>query len=313
MRPSIKTAILGLFISIINIIGNAQNCDIPIRIISSPQNEDIPEATLELLNSRLITAISAKGILASTPYGQFFLTAKFNHVTEDVVPGPPKQFAIHSSLTLYIGDIEGQQIYSSKSFDLRGVGTSTQRALNNCLQSVNASNSNFEQFLNAGREKILSYYDANYVSILNRAKKAANKKKYDEALYLACSIPECCIGFSEASNDIIRIFQSYVDYDSQMLYNKAYAAWMSSPNLEGAQNAALYISLIDSSSSVYSKSQQLADEIKKTVRGDFVFDRQTKYKESVALKKAYIDAARQIGVAYGTGQKESTTNLLWIK
>ncbi len=98
-----------------------------------------------------------------------------------------------------------------------------------------------------------------------------------------------------------------------MLYNKAYAAWSSSTRSVGAQVATLYIYLIDSSSSVYSKSQQLADEIKETVRGDFVFDKQTKYKDSVALKNAYIDAARQIGVAYGNGQKETTTNLLWIK
>lgn len=313
MRLSIKTFLMVVAYTFNSVIGNAQDCDIPIRVILSPQVENIPEATLDLLNSRLTTAISTNGILASVPYGQFFLTAKFNHITEDIVPGPPKQFAVHTSLTLFIGDIEGQQIFSSTTFDLKGVGTSTQRALNNCLQTVNANNTKLEQFINAGRDKIISYYNAHYRSILAKANKAASLKKYDEALYFACSIPECCTGYLEVSNNIARIFQSYIENDSQMLYKKAYAAWSSSPNSVGAQIAALYISLIDSSSSVYSKSQQLADEIKKTVRGDFVFDKQTKYKDSMALKNAYIDAARQIGVAYGNGQKETTTNLLWIK
>ncbi len=312
MKLSIRILMLVMAFSLNSVIGNAQDCDIPIRVMLTPQVENIPEATLDLLNSRLTTAISTNGILASVPYGQFFLTAKFNHVIEDVVPGPPKQFAVHTLLTLFIGDIEGQQIFSSTTFDLKGVGTSNQRALNNCLQTVNANSTKLEQFINAGRDKIISYYNANYRAILAKANKAASLKKYDEALYFACSIPECCTGYVEVSNDITRIFQSYIENDSQMLYKKANAAWSSSPNSEGAQIAALYISLIDSSSSVYSKSQQLADEIKRTVRGDFVFDKQTKYKDSVALKNAYIEAARQIGVAYGNGQKD-TTNLLWIK
>lgn len=305
--------ICGFTISIVPTIVQAQNCDIPIRVISSPQIENIPEATLEMLNSRLNTAVTADGIASSVPYGQFFITAKFNHITEDVVPGPPKQFAVHSSMTLLIGDIEGKQIYSSKTFELRGVGTSTQRALINSLQPINARNTTFEEFLNVGRNKIMNYYNTNFNTILAKANKAASLRHYDEALYYACSIPECCNGFSQASDFIVKIFQSYIDNDSQMLYQRAYAAWSQSPNYEGAQVASLYLSLIDSSSSVYSKAQLLADEIKKTVRNDFIFDMQTKYKDSVSLQKAYIDAARHIGVAYGNGQKESTTNLLWIK
>lgn len=305
--------ICGIAISITSAIVQAQNCDIPIRVISSPQVENIPETTLEMLNSRLATAVTADGISSSVPYGQFFITAKFNHITEDVVPGPPKQFAVHSYLTLLIGDIEGKQIYCSKTFELRGVGTSTQRALSNSLQPISAQNSNFEDFLNVGRNKIINYYNTNFSTILAKANKAASLRHYDEALYYACSIPECCNGFSQASDDIVKIFQSYIDNDSQMLYQKAYAAWSKSPNYEGAQVASLYISLIDPSSSVHSKAQQLADDIKKTVRNDFVFDKQTKYKDSISLQKAYIDAARQIGIAYGNGQKESTTNLLWIK
>lgn len=313
MKQTIINIICGIAISVYPILGFSQNCDVPIRVISLPQIENIPEAALDMLNSRLATAISTDGIMASIPYGQFFVTAKFNHVTEDVVPGPPKQFAVHTSLTLFIGDIVGQQIYSSKTFELRGVGTSVQRALINSLQTMNAQNKNFKQFINAGRDKIINYFNNNYNTILAKANKAANIKKYEEALYYACSIPECCTGYTEASNNIIRIFQSYIDNDSDILYNKAYSAWSSSPNPDGAQIASLYISLIKPSSSVYSKSQQLVNEIKETVRGDFIFEKQEKYKDSLTLKKACIDAARHIGTAYGNGQKETTTNLLWIK
>lgn len=291
----------------------AQNCDIPIRVITTSQTENIPEGVIDMLNSRLGIAVSSEGIMASVPYGQFFITAKFNNITEYVIPGPPQQYAVHTSLTLFIGDIEGQQIYSSKSFDLKGVGTSTHRAIINSLQSVNARNKSFEQFVKAGRDKIAAYFDNNYSIILAKANKAVSMKNFEEAFYYACSIPECCVGYNEASNDIIRIFQSYIDSNSESLYNKAVSAWSSSPNSGGAQIASIYLSFIEPSSAVYSKAQQLASEIKKTVRGDFIFEKQEKYRDSISLKKAYMDAARQIGVAYGSGQKETTTNLLWIK
>ncbi len=312
MNKLVINLLCGITILALPKFGYAQNCDIPIRIITSPQTENVPDGVLDMLNSRLSTAISSDGIMASVTYGQFFVTAKFNNVTEDVVPGPPKQFAIHSSLTLLVGDIEGRQIYNSKTFDLRGVGTSTQRAIINSFQDVNAKNTNFEQFINSSRDKIINYYNQNYRSILAKANKAATIRKFDEALYYACNIPECCIGYNEATNNVIRLFQAYIDYDSEVLYNKAVSAWSSSPNSEGAQIASLYISLIDPASSTYTKSLQLVAEIKETIRGDYIFDKQEKYKDSVALKNAYIDAARQIGVAYGKGQKE-TTNLLWIK
>lgn len=313
MNKLIISLICSIVISVSPIFGATQNCNIPIRIITSPQVENIPDGVLDMLNSKLAVAVSADGISDAVAYGQFFITAKFNHVTEDVVPGSPRQFAIHTSLTLLIGEIEGQRIYSSKTFDLRGVGTSTQRALINSLQAVNAENTNLKQFINAGRDKIIDYYNQNYSNILAKAKQAANMKKFDEALYYACSIPECCNGYNEATDIIVHIFQSYIDHDSKVLYHKANHAWASSPNSEGARIASLYLSLIDPSSSVYSDSQQLATEIKKTIRGDYIFDKQERYKDSVALKRAYIDAARQIGVAYGNGQKEATTNLNWIR
>lgn len=291
----------------------AQGCDIPIRVMSMPQAENIPESTLDMVNNRLASAITAAGTMAPADYGQFFITAKFNHSTEDVVAGPPKQVAVNTTMTLLLGDIEGEQIYASKTFELRGVGTSTQRALANAMKPLNARNPAFEQFVKAGKDKIIAYYDKIYPSILAKADRAASLNKYDEALYYACSIPECCVGYTEASDHVARIFKEYVDRDAEILYKKAYAAWGAAPNEEGAREALAYLSLVEPSSAIYPKCQKLAQEIKNTVRGDYEFENMGKYNDEVSLKRAQIEAARQIGVAYGSGQKESTTNLLWVK
>lgn len=292
---------------------NAQECNYTIRVLNYPQKEEIPNGVIDMLNTRLSTAVSNSGIVISNQYSQLFITAKFNHVTEDIIPGPPKQFAVHTILTLLIGNSEGKEIYSSKSFDLRGIGSSNQRALINSLQKINAKNNEFNDFINEGNKKVIDYYNANYAQILDKANKALILKKYDEALYYACSIPECCSGYSKAVEDIIKIFNKYIEYDGEILYKKAYAAWSANSTQEGANIAFNFLSLINSTSNIFSQAQLLADEIKKTIRSDYVFENKDKYSDSVSLKKAYIEAARQIGIAYGSNQKETSTNLTWIK
>lgn len=298
---------------LVSIKVSAQECDYTMRVLTYPQKEEIPNSVIDMLNTRLSTAVSNCGIVISNQYSQFFITAKFNHVTEDIVPGPPKQFAVHTILTLLIGNPEGQEIYSSKSFDLRGIGNSNQRALINSFQKINAKNNEFNDFIDKGKKKIIDYYNTNYAQILDKANKALILKKYDEALYYACSIPECCNGYSKAVEDIINIFNKYIEYDGEILYKKAYAAWSINPTQEGANIAFNFLSLIDSTSKIFSKAQLLADEIKNTIRSDYVFENKEKYSDSVSLKKAYIEAARQIGIAYGSNQKEASTNLTWIK
>lgn len=313
MNRSVIIFLFTVVISAFPIIVNGQNCDIPIRIISSPQVEDIPDRILDMVNSRLATAIASNRISPSSPYSQFFITAKFNHITEHAVPGPPKQFVIHSLLTLYIGDIENHNLLCSKAFELKGVGTSPQRALINSLQVVNVSNKNLGQFISEGRDKIVDYYNKNYNDIVAKANKAAHLNNYEEALSQICRIPECCIGFNEASDDIVHILKSYIDSNPEFLYNKAYTTWSSSPNSESAKIVSLYLSLIEKSSIVYSKSEQLAKEIKETLQYDYTCEMKNKLRDSVELKRAYIETARQIGAAYCCEQKDTETNILWIK
>ena len=38
-----------------------------------------------------------------------------------------------------------------------------------------------------------------------------------------------------------------------------------------------------------------------------------KYNNEIALEKERISTARAIGVAFGNNQKETTTNLMWLK
>lgn len=286
-----------------------------IHLMVSPieQGEDVPAGAEDFLMTYLGNAVTSSGVTADANFGQFFITGKFNHITQDVVAGPPIQTALHTVLTLYIGDINTQKIFSQSSFELRGVGRSDQKAFINALKSLNKNNSSFEKFVNSGKDKIISYFNSNYPSILAQAKTAASRNNLEEALYYASSIPECCSGYSEASGLITKYYQDYIDREGKILLNKAKSIWASGADKDAAVEAISYLMSIDPSSVVGPQAESLLSEIKKSVKDDRMFEERTKYKDRVETERQRIAAARAVGVAWGNGQKARSSHIYWIR
>lgn len=289
------------------------DCNISLTAMHAPQTENVPEATQNYLLTRLQTALNADGVSIDPAMGQFIVCGKFNHVVEDVLAGPPKQYALHTTLTLYIGDVNSETVYASTALELRGVGNSTERAYINALRTVNGKNKQIESFIATAKRKIMAYYDQNYPQIIAKAERAAAQHNYDEALWIATSIPECCAGYAQACTVVNKYFQSYIDQQGIALYNRANAIWSSAHNAESARQAFAYLVQIDPESSAYAAAQTLAAEMKASVKDDRQFELREKYHDAVDLEQQRIKAARDVGVAYGNGQQPVTTNLNWIR
>lgn len=290
----------------------AADCTINLAVVSVGQGEEVPAASADYLATRLTEVVTASGISADPGMGQFFITGKFTHIVQDVVPGPPTQMAIHTYLTLYVGDLNSQTVYATTSLDLRGVGTSEQRAFINAMRGLTAGNDKVARFIASARQKIVDYYDSNFSQILARAERCSALHHYDEALWHLTSIPECCRGYDQALSATKRAFKSYVDLEGTRLLNAARAAWAASPDEFGAVKAFESLNLIDPSSEAYAEAQQLAAEIKRTVKSDRDFELRDKYRDAVDIEKAKVNAAREVGVAFGRGQQPSTTNITWL-
>lgn len=291
----------------------AQDCDIHLMVTPIEQGEDVPAATDNALMSRLQNAVTAAGVTADSNYGQFFVTGRFDHIYNDVLPGPPMQHAMHSELTLYIGDIAGEKIFASTTFDLRGVGTSQQRAFINALSYVSKNNSKFIDFIEDAKLKIIAYYDNHYQQLLKEAASAAATHEYEKALYLTTQIPSCCIGYDRAAAAVKKYFQAYVDEQGRALLVAAKGEWAKRPDASSVDAAWRYLMQIDPSSTAYPEAEKLIDEILATSKDDKRFETREKYHDSVETERRIIDAARQVGVAYGNGQQKTTSNLVWIK
>lgn len=290
----------------------AQDCDLQIKVFS-PDTEMCggDESLSSLLESRLIKALTANGVTAGDSYGQLYITGKFDDLYNETLAGPPVQTIVHTSLTLMVADIFDNKVFDSETFDLRGVGTSTQRAYINALGSLSAKNKKLENFVDRTRKKVVGYFDKNYNTLLTKAKVAAARHDYEQALYWTSLIPECSKGYAQAEAAMLSYYQQYINNEGTVLLNKARAEFAKSPNAEGATIAFDYINMIDTESSAYEAGQKLAREIEKQTKAEYNFEVHQKYTDALNKELKQIDAARQVGVAYGSGQAPQTTNILW--
>lgn len=291
----------------------ADNCNVPLTVITMDQTDDVPSAALDHLSNRLSSIMSSNGAVTGTSDTRFFIAGKFSHISDDVLAGPPKQYSVHSELTIYVGDADSETLFGSCTLDLRGVGNSKQRALINAMHILNGDNPNLKKLIDQASDKVIAYYDANSSQILAKAKKAAAVQNYDEAMYYAFSIPECCKSYGKAVDDGLEYYQQYIDVNGRKLYEQARVFWTAHPNADGASRALPILLRIPVGSSAYPEAEKLIKEISEVVKDDKHFEERRKYQDAVDIKKMKIQSAKEIGVAWGKGQQPKTTNIAWIR
>ena len=270
----------------------AQDCEISLIIAKAAQKEELPSQVQEILGNRLAAAVAGQGSVANSNFTPFFITAKTNTLYKETLSGPP----VSTALTV----------------DAKGVGTNINRAYINAFRAINGNNVKIQEFIREGKEKIISWYNSNYRQILVKAQKSASMHEYDAALYYVTSIPECCVGYEEASKLIDTYYTQYVNYNCQLIMQYARSEWAKSPDAEGASKAFDWLVFIEPGSSCEGEAKVLYNEIKQKVTSDWDFENREKYKDEAGLKKQRIEAARAIGVAFGNGQQPVTTNITWL-
>ncbi|MDE5773114.1 MAG: hypothetical protein K2H86_01480 [Muribaculaceae bacterium] len=308
-----KRILIGLCISLLSVVkSSGENCDLHIQVVCPSAEMCGGDAGVaKQLSNKLIRVLTMDGVTADDNYGQFYITGKFDDIYRETLPGPPTSTVVHTTLTLMVADLFGNKVFETESFDLRGVGTSVQRAYLNALSQVNADNAPLRKFINRAQKKVISYFDNNYQKLLQKANAAAKTHDYEQALYFAGLIPECSVGYAESERMLERYWHGYIDLEGVRLLNEAKRAFAISPNEYGATEAYSYINSIDPTSSSYGAAMKFAEEIKRQTKAEYDFEIHKKYEDKVNIQRSKIDAARQIGVAYGQGQKSTTTNILW--
>lgn len=298
-----KRFISILIISLIFCKGmSAQECDTPITVAMPQHIEGLNEAQKSYLCSKLEQLVVSQGVTADFSYTQFILTADVAGMQKDVVPTMPASVTCQYDVIIKLIDRVGAKTIGAQTINVRGAGNTEMKAIQNALRIINPQNKNLIDFIKGSKSKVLTYYNEHATQIVSQAHRLANLDKYEEAFNLLASVPECCNKYNEVTCEIISIYPKARDKVGEKFLKEARRIWTVDQTGAAAEEACYWLSLIDPKSSAYAAGEKLYAEIKDRVKVEVQHEMKV-YDDNVDLIKEQINAAKEIGMAYGKGQQ----------
>lgn len=299
------------FMAAANVYG--QECVMPISIQLDEEFTNIPSAASNVLYHSLSRIATENGLTTDSPTTPFVLTVHCDVLDKSNLPGPPIQTVYNFGLTFYMADTYTMKKFGTAYIALNGVGTGEVKSYINAFRHINANNNEIKGLINRGKKNMMNYYDTQYSNIIKEAKRLASLQNYEEALTMVLSIPVCSKGGDEASKYGLQLYTKYLDRMNLFLLNQAKALWAAGQDQQTAYDVCAMLAQIDPDAACYGEAGKLMKEVKSQVRSDIDFEMREKYHDQIQLEKDRIAAARAVGVAFGNGQKQKTTNLMWLK
>ena len=297
-----------------------------------PEGEELPYEAHKLLTTKLSQIVTANGIADNENFVRFVLTAKVNVITKDIVAGPPQRISQKLDITLLLGDIEEDKVYSQLTISAVGVGQSYEKSFISAFKNINPTNKAISSFLQEGKEKVIGYYQTHCEDLIAEAKKQASMQNYEDALMLLTSIPDVCTNcFDEAARIAAPIYTDMIDERGLELLNQARSVWANKPTREGAREATHLISQINFAASCQPQAITLLRDI--TVKMKEIDCREwehqmqvyqdsierekrqweqnvREYEDRVQTQRMYIKAARDVAITYARNQPKVITRVV---
>ena len=285
---------------------------LPISVYAADDTESFPQGAKAMMENKLTQLLTRNGIAGLDYMGQFILTITTTPLDKDIIPGPPAKIAEKMEMNLYIVDAYAKTIFSSTSLTVKGLGETENKCYLNAISRMPIQSPQMAQFIEEGKNKIIEYYDHEGEAIIKKAMYLAQQKNYEEGLFWVSLIPQQSKHYDAALAAGLDIYQQYIDNQCNINLAAACTAWAAEQNSRGAYAAGEYLANILPDAKCYGEAMELYKEIKGKVLDDWKFEMK-KYQDGVDLEKLRIDAARQVGVAYGNHQPSQTTSIEFLR
>ena len=285
---------------------------LPISVYAADNSENFPEGAKAMIENKLTQLLTRNGIAGLDYMGQFVLTVTTTPLDKDIIAGPPMKISEKMEMNLYIVDAYAKTIFSSTSFTVRGLGETENKCYLNAISRMPLQTPQIAQFIQEGKEKIIGYYDHEGEALIKKAQYLAKQKKYDEALFWVALIPQQSKHYDAALAAGQAIYQQYINNECNVNLAAARQAWAAHQNANGAEAAGEFLAKILPDAACYDDAMALYKEIKGKVLDDWKFEMK-QYQDGVDLEKQRIEAARAVGVAYGTHQPSKEVNIDFIR
>jgi hypothetical protein len=226
-----------------------------------PSYPDLGDAGKQLLSSKINAAVSKIGYGGDGGNPRFIIGPSINLLSKNITSTSPTKYANTYSVELMVCDVATETIFSSYSFEIKGVGDSPEKAFINGFRDFNLMTDEFYKFLTTSEEKILAYYEKNCASFILEADAQAGMRNYDAAFTLLNNIPlESKSCYTQVSAKKKEYFQQKLNTDCQSILAsmKAELGKSNDPSASGFNSSAMsYYSMIDRSSSCFAEAEKI--------------------------------------------------------
>jgi hypothetical protein len=282
-----------------------------------PDIADMPEAAKKMLKTKLDQIATNSGAGGNATNPRFIITANVSVLTKDITATAPPMTAITLDITLFVGDAQTMTKYASASIQAKGVGTNETKAYIEAIKMIKTSAPDLKNMVETGKRKIIEYYNSQCDFILKKAETLASQSKFDEAMFELSAVPDVCKDcYNKAMNAVGPIYKKYKDKACLERLNAAKAAWAGAQNASGASQVADLLRGIDPEAACMPDVNTFVSEVKAKVleleKRDWDFSMKV-FDTNTDLEKQRIEAARQVGIAFGEHQPESVVNVVGWK
>lgn len=279
---------------------------LPLTVWIPDDIEAIPPTAADILQNKLIQIATQNGISGSTNLTRFIFTANIKLITKDITPTAPAMHAYTMNINMYIGDGIDGKAFASYSTTVKGVGENETKAYLSGIKNIKTSNPEYQRFIEEGKTKIIAYYNSQCDFIIKQAKTLASMNRFDEAIWNLSGVPDVCPDcWNKAQDAMAPIFKQMINYDCKQKIIQANNVWNAGQSWSAANDAGAILSTIDPNSSCVGEIKTLANKIEKRILDVDKREWKFNYDYNIGLRRDMIKAYRDVGVAWGNGQRRT--------
>lgn len=300
MRSFFVSVVLSVmtFVSVM-----AQNVDLPIAVAKSKQQMTEKVEVLQLLKSKLSSAMTESG-MGMADYSGIIVSPQTTITNKHIVEGGMKNIYIYDvDLSLVVSQVITGTVFYSINLTLRGEGYSKDGAIMASIRTLSGNDKRLTTFFSEARTRILNYYKNNTPNILTKARTLASMQQFGEAVALLASYPETLPQYKTVAAAMKEIYATYQQKACNDILQKAKGAYA----LGNYEESVQWLNEIDMSSPCANDAAKLAAQIKQSIKAEqaqiiSLYEKQIQSEANI--EKQRIQAIENIATAYYKNQSE---------
>lgn len=264
------------------------------------------------LENKLRAVLSARKMMARYGDSRFVLAGHLSVVEKEVIGTAPTKVVARMSLSVAVGDGVSGICFATTELQLKGVGQNDNAAVVAAIRAVPASDKRFNDALQGGSQRIISYYDEQWPNIAGKVETLAAQGKYEEAIYELSLIPMECNSYAAAQQMMGETYKLYVTRVATETLTEARAMWAADPTGANAREVMAMLQGIDPSAENYGEVEAFIKEVQKKVTDENEqkrLDEIAARKDEMELQKAQLKSIEAVAKAYAESQPDVVYNV----